>query len=169
MQDCVFIPCIECGTYVFANAGGEMVTTGKCRPCRNGWKKESPGDANPYGVRPGQRWVSLDPRDNGREIEILDVDLGEGRATVLSQGQRKRKVKLTNFTRLKGRGYALRPKHVDDQKHKDHDQKHESDAGVVHESVLVDEANGKRAQDKIDGRVDGDLATSGKPKRDRVA
>lgn len=59
--------------------------------------------SNPHSVAPGQVWESLDPRDNGRRIEVLEVN--ETHAEVLSAGARRRKVKLSGFTRLKGRGY----------------------------------------------------------------
>lgn len=128
MQSTVYIPCVQCEHHVFANRGGEMHTTGVCRVCREfGGRKPksssrspkveriiSDADANPFQVRPGQTWVSLDPRDNGREIQVLDIDLDAGQAVVLSHGKggsKRRRVKLTNFTRLKGRGYALKTRH----------------------------------------------------------
>lgn len=128
MQSTIYIPCVQCGHYVFANRGGEMHTTGICRVCREfGGRKSqqelsppkieriiSDADANPFQVRPGQTWVSLDPRDDGREIEVIDLDLDAGQAVVLSHGKggsKKRRVKLTNFTRIKGRGYEVKTRH----------------------------------------------------------
>lgn len=114
-----------------------MHTTGHCRVCRDfGGRKPPkqkmaprpepepklepslPGNVealpqgNPFGVREGQVWASVDPRDRGREIHVLEVDPVQGHATVLSHGKggaKRRRIKLTGFTRLKGRGYELKP------------------------------------------------------------
>lgn len=112
--------CTECGHWLFTDPGSTFDKTRVCYLCRDfgGRQKKAPKcekpipmNPNPFGVTTGQIWVSLDPRDNGREITVLDVDPDEGRATVLSHGkggEKRRYIKLTGFTRLKGRGYELR-------------------------------------------------------------
>lgn len=129
MAECFIVTCIECNGYSFTKAGEKFAVTRICRRCENGWsspavnskarkpKKMAPGKAdgsigrekkpkanqNPYGVAPGQVWESLDPRDNGRKVEVLGID--ETHAEVLSDGTRRRRIKLTGFTKVKGRGY----------------------------------------------------------------
>lgn len=127
MSSCKLYSCSRCDNVSFCLPGETLPKTGLCRPCRMGWstqeKKKSPSKkngqrngqngrahrkhtgGNPYEVRPGQTWESLDPRDQGRTIEVLEVDESLGKAKVLSQGTRTRSIKLSNFTRLKGRGY----------------------------------------------------------------
>lgn len=137
MADCFILTCRECRGYSFTKAGERFATTRVCRRCEQGWTgqgastpsgpktslkpkpklkphpKHEPkpqavtGPSNPHGVAPGQIWESLDPRDQGRRIRVLEVE--EQYALVLSAGTRRRRVKLTGFTRLKGRGYRLVP------------------------------------------------------------
>lgn len=116
----LYIPCNQCGFKLFTDRGSKMHATGICRLCREGIprksmppkpKRKKDTSPNPYRVRPGQVWVSLDPRDEGREVTVLDVDSRSGLATVLSHGKggdKRRQIKLTGFTRTKGRGYELR-------------------------------------------------------------
>lgn len=104
----LYLTCKQCSYKLFTDHGSEMHRTGLCRQCREGVGRPS---GNPYGVQPGQVWGSLDPRDEGREVTVLDVDSHSGLATVLSHGKggdKRRQIKLTGFTRTKGRGYELR-------------------------------------------------------------
>jgi len=111
MADCKIVTCTQCNGYGFAKPGERFAKTRICRRCVEGWTQLDASielspksmDTNPYGVAPGQVWESLDPRERGRTVEVLEID--ETHAVVLSDGARHRRIKLTSFTRTKGRGY----------------------------------------------------------------
>lgn len=63
---------------------------------------------NPFDVQVGQIWRSADPRDNGRSVEVLEVDLESGKAQVCSPYGRgpKTRIRLDRF-RPNSSGYKL--------------------------------------------------------------